>query len=86
MQAGIDVTALQSPTPSSIQLNFSKKLPYLESQISCIALQVTELPKSHCISHCGGGFTHPENCIQRLLDSLENFPLISRGSDFVKNK
>lgn len=30
------------------------------------------------------GFTHPENCIQRLLGSLENFPLISRGSDFVK--
>lgn len=68
-----------------LQFSFiSAKNCYLESQISCIVLQVTELSKSHCISHCGGGFTHPENCIQRLLGSLENFPLISRGSDFVK--
>lgn len=59
IQAVIDVAALQSPTPSSIQLHFSKKLFYLESQISCIVLQVSELSKSHCISHCGGGFHTP---------------------------
>lgn len=83
IQAVIDVAALQSPTPSSIQLHFSKKLlPGEPDQLYCTAGD--RAPKIPLHFSLWWWVHTPWKLHPKATGFPGKFSLISRGSDFVK--